>query len=162
MNNRLIMPGILFLLLIACNKDKFKTEPQVKVKSISPSSYISRSDVFTIKAEYTDEEGDLDSVLVVYKWYNGSTPVRPLNPSNIRDTFRFSWEQLNLPVKTREAQLQVQYEYFTSNLLNQNVVSFSDVPTLRDTTATFGLILIDKAGHRSNYSETEKVRLQEQ
>lgn len=161
MKNRLILSGIILLLLIGCSKDKFKTEPQVEVKSISPS-YISRGNVFSIKAKYTDDEGDLDSILIVYKWYNGSTPVRPLSPGNLRDTLRFSWETLTLPADTREADLQVQYEYFTSNLLSQGIRSFSDVPTVRDTTATFGLILIDKAGHRSNYSESEKIRLQEQ
>jgi len=161
MKYALLLIALVAAVMTACNKDKFKTEPQVEVKSISPKN-ISRSDVFTIKAEYTDDEGDLDSVLLVYKWYNGNTPVRPPNSANPNDTIRFSFASLSLPAKTREADMQIQYEYQTNNLLSQNILSFTIVPTVRDTTATFGLILKDKAGHRSNYSESEKVRLQKQ
>jgi hypothetical protein len=161
MKYSLLLIIVVAAVLIACNKDKFKTEPQVELKSISPTS-IFRSDVFTIKAEYTDEEGDLDSLLIVYKWYDGNTAVRPPNSANPNDTIRLSFATLSLPAKTREAEMQIQYEYQTSNLLAQGILSFTNVPTIRDTTATFGLILKDKAGHRSNYSESEKVRLQKQ
>ncbi|MGQ0739906.1 MAG: hypothetical protein ACT4OJ_12680 [Bacteroidota bacterium] len=161
MKYSLLLIAVLAVAVLACNKDKFKTEPQVEVKSISPTSIV-RSDVFTIKAEYTDDEGDLDSILLVYKWYNGNTPVRPPNAANPNDTIRFSFASLSLPAKTREADMQIQYEYQTNNLLAQGILSFTNVPSIRDTTATFGLILKDKAGHRSNYSESEKVRLQKQ
>lgn len=161
MKYSLLLIVVIAAVITACNKDKFKTEPQVELKSISPTA-IFRSDVFTIKAEYTDEEGDLDSVLIVYKWYNGNTAVRPPNNTNPNDTIRLSFASLSLPAKTREAEMQIQYEYQTSNLLSQGILSFTNVPTIRDTTASFGLILKDKAGHRSNYSESEKVRLQKQ
>ena len=161
MKYSLLLIAVIAAMITACNKDKFKTEPQVDLKSISPTDII-RSDVFTIKAEYTDEEGDLDSVLIVYKWYNGDIAVRPPNNANPNDTIRLSFATLSLPAKTREAEMQIQYEYQTSNLLSQGILSFTNVPTIRDTTATFGLILKDKAGHRSNYSESEKVRLQKQ
>ncbi len=137
----------LFVLSNACNKDKFKTEPQVEINSISPS-VLNSGDVLTLKGSYTDDEGDIDSILIVYKWYNGSTPI-PV------DTGRFAFSRLNVPAKTREAEIMLQYEYNTNNI--PQLVPLSGV--IRDTTATFGLILKDQEGHRSNYAESDKIRL---
>ncbi len=132
----------------ACNKDKFKTEPQVEIKSISPGT-VSSGDIISVKGKYTDNEGDLDSVLLIYKWFNNTTTVR-------NDTFRFNFANLGLPDKVRDADIQVLLEYNTQN--QANMVSLAGV-SLRDTTASFGMLLIDKAGHRSNYSESGKIRL---
>lgn len=143
-----LLPALLLVLILSCSKDKFKTEPQVEVKSISPNTLISGG-VLNVKGKYTDDEGDLDSVLVIYKWYNGVAAVKA-------DTFRYSFAGLDLPVKTRQADIEITYEYNTINI--QNLVKLSGL-AIRDTTATFGLILKDKAGHRSNYSESDKIRI---
>ncbi|MBI5373739.1 MAG: hypothetical protein HZA79_17065 [Sphingobacteriales bacterium] len=139
---------LLTVLVIACNKDKFTTEPKVEVKSISPGT-VSSGDVISLRAKYTDDEGDLDSTYIVYKWYNGTTVV-------LADTFRFPIDALNLPPKLRQAEMFVEFEYNTNN--HPDLMPLSGV-SLRDTTASFGLILIDKAKHRSNYSESAKIRL---
>lgn len=148
MRYRFVLTLLVAAILFACNKDKFKTEPQVKIKSISPST-VFNGDVITIKGDYTDDEGDLDSVLIVYKWYNGATEI-PI------DTLRYTFARLNLPAKTRQADLQINFEYNTNNI--PDMVPLPGV-SLRDTTATFGLVLKDKAGQRSNYSESDKIRL---
>jgi hypothetical protein len=148
MKYSLLLAVVCLFLVTACNKDKFKTEPQVDIKSISPGTVFS-GNVISMKGKYTDDEGDLDSFLLVYKWYNNITIVR-------NDTFRFSFAGLNLPDKTREADLEVLLEYNTQN--QNNMISLSGVST-RDTTASFGVILKDKAGHRSNYAEWAKIRL---
>lgn len=132
----------------ACNKDKFKTEPQVEIRSISPGTVVN-GDVISLKGKYTDDEGDLDSLLLVYKWFNNTAIVR-------NDTFRFNFANLGLPDKVRDAEIQVLLEYNTQN--QNNMVSLAGV-SVRDTTASFGLLLIDKAGHRSNYAESGKIRL---
>lgn len=138
----------LMLLMAACNKDKFTTEPQVEVKSIQPST-VTNGAVLQLLADYTDNEGDLDSALVVYKWYNGN------NPSLIDTLIRFPFSRLNLPTNLRKAEMAVQFEYNTYN--QTNMLTLPGVT--RDTTATLGLILIDKTGNRSNYSESNKIRL---
>ena len=132
---------VLVVIATACNKDKFTTEPQVEVKSITPET--------VLKAKYTDDEGDLDSAYVVYKWYNGATVVKA-------DTFRYPYSILNLPSDLRRADIEVTFEYNTNN--NPDLVPLPGV-SVRDTTATFGLILIDKARHRSNYSESQPIRM---
>lgn len=142
-----ILTAALVIIAIACNKDKFTTIPQLKLKSISPST-LNSGDVLRVEGSYTDQEGDLDSVFFVYKWYNGTTPILAL------DTQRLAFESLNVPPKTKEADILLTFEYQTNNL---GLPILSGVN--RDTTATFGLILKDKAGNRSEYKESEKIRI---
>ena len=147
MKYRSLIAVLVLFLLAACNKDKFKTEPQVDIKSISPHTVYS-GDILNMKAKYTDDEGDLDSLFLVYKWYNNTTVVR-------NDTFRFAYSLLHLPANTREADFEITLEY---NTQNTDLVKLSGVSN-RDTTATFGVVLKDKAGHRSAYAEWDKIRL---
>jgi hypothetical protein len=134
------------LLVIACNKDKFTTTPQVEIESISPDN-VNSGNLIRVKGKYTDKEGDLDSALVIYKWYNNTTPTRI-------DTFRYSFADLNLPPKTIEADIELIFEY---NTFNTNFAKLGGVT--KDTTATFGMILKDKDSLRSNYSESARIRL---
>jgi hypothetical protein len=143
----LFILSALLLIIISCTKDKFTTEPQVTVKSISPSVVFS-GNVLTMKGKYTDLEGDIDSVLVVYKWYNGAVAVK-------KDTFRYLFSSLGVPAKTQQADINVTFEYNTNN--NPDLRFLPGVS--KDTTATLGLILKDKDSHKSNYSESSQIRL---
>lgn len=133
--------------ITGCDKDKFTTIPQVKIKSIRPNQ-VFNGDVITLKGEFTDQEGDIDSALIVYKWYNGATEI-PI------DTFRYTLENFDLPPKTRQADITVDFEYNTNNI---GIVTLPGVG-IRDTTAAFGLIFIDKANNRSSYVESDPIRL---
>lgn len=146
-----IITGLFLLTLIAlfsCKKNKFTTEPQVTVKSVEPGE-VSLGDVITVDAKFTDDEGDIDSVLIVLKYYDGDNVT-------FSDTTRNSLSGLGLPAKTREGDMSVQFDYGTNN---SGYPILSNSPVAKDTTATFGLILIDKAAHRSNLSESGKIRL---
>lgn len=148
------MKAILVLLVacsivfFACNKDKFTTAPQVSIKSISPKTVIS-GNIISLKGKYTDQEGDLDSVLIVYKWYNLTTAVK-------NDTFRYSFGNLNIPPNTKQADIQIDFQYNTSN--SSGYLTLPGV-SIRDTTATLGLVLIDKDSNRSAYAESDQIRL---
>jgi hypothetical protein len=147
MKTSLLLPAALLVIIISCSKDKFTTIPQVTVKSISPTT-VFKGDVITMKAKYTDKEGDIDTVFVIYKWYNGATVVK-------KDTFKYPFSTLNVPAKTQEADMEVTFEYHTNN--NPDLRFLPGVP--RDTTATLGLILKDKAANKSIYSESKPIRL---
>lgn len=147
MRSSLFVLFVLVVIAFACTKDKFTTEPQVTIKSISPAVVFS-GDIIVMKGKYTDLEGDIDTILVVYKWYNGATVVR-------NDTFRYPFSPLDVPPKTQEADMNVTFEYNTNN--NPDLRFLPGVS--KDTTASLGLILKDKASHRSNYSESDKIRL---
>ncbi|MES1219631.1 MAG: hypothetical protein ABUT20_29290 [Bacteroidota bacterium] len=141
---RIVLPAL--ILFAACNKDKFTTDPQVTVKSISPGE-VNQGNIIDLEAKFTDKEGDLDSALIVYKWYEGDS-------ATVIDTLRYSVESLNLPKKTPKGDISVQFEYGSNNT---GYLPFPSVS--KDTTSTFGLLLIDRASHRSNYSESSKIRL---
>lgn len=147
MKKSLFAAGALALILLACNKDKFTTKPQVKIKSISPTT-VTSGNILNLKGSYTDQEGDIDTVFVVYKWYNNTTATR------IDTMNRFAFSSLGVPTNTREAELQLVYEYNTQNT-GYDILSGVN----KDTTATLGIILKDKAGNRSDYVESEKFRL---
>jgi hypothetical protein len=148
MKNIFILLSALFIVIVACNKDKFTTEPQVKIKSISPTTAI-QGNLIQLKGSFTDDEGDLDSALIVHKWYNGDIVTR-------KDTIRdYILSNIPMPEGTRSAEFTISFLYGI----------FGDYPTLpatpvsKDTTATLGVIFIDKEKHRSNYAESEKIRL---
>lgn len=136
------------LLMAGCNKEKYTTVPQVSIESITPS-VASSGNVIELNGNYTDLEGDIDSALIVYKWYNGTAAVR-------KDTFRLGFGQLGVPAGVQRAELILQFEYNTNNY--PNLTKLPGV-SQRDTTAAFGLLLIDKQMNRSNYAESPTIRL---
>ncbi|MFM7672903.1 MAG: hypothetical protein ACKO6Q_09995 [Bacteroidota bacterium] len=148
MLRRIGLWGLFLTAAIGCQKDKYTTVPQVTIESISPAIASSGS-VIQVNGKYTDLEGDIDSALIVYKWYNGSTAVR-------KDTFRYGFVQLGIPAGVQRAELNLKFEYNTNNY-----PELTKLPGVsqRDTTAAFGLLLIDKAKNRSNYTESPTIRL---
>jgi hypothetical protein len=131
-------------LLSGCDKDKFTTEPQVKIKDIAPAD-VFQGDVIRLRGSFTDENGDIDSVFVVYKWYNDLVAVK-------HDTLRYGIDGLGIPNNTREGEVFVELGYGTP------VGSLGGTPVQKDTTVTFGLILLDKAKNRSSYAESDRIR----
>ncbi len=145
-----IIPSLLitiFVLAVGCSKDKFTTIPQVTINSISPST-VRSGDIIVVKGKYTDKEGDIDSVLIVRKFYNTTVATRT-------DTLeRILFSSIGAPEKTTEADIQLTFEYNTNNT---NYRFLSGVQ--KDTTATLGLLLIDKKSNRSEFKESAKIRL---
>lgn len=140
----------IFLLsvLFACSKDKFTSEPKVEIRSIQPAT-VYNGNVIRLLGSYTDEEGDVDSVYIVYKWFNGTTATR------IDTLMRFPTGRLGIPAQLRKSDIAVEFEYNTYN--QPNLLTLPGVT--KDTSATLGLILIDKTRKRSNYAESNKIRL---
>ena len=139
----------MLVLAIACNKDKYTTEPQLKFKNITPET-VNRGDLITFTTGFTDDEGDIDSIFIVQKWYSGST-------ATMIDTIKNNtYEQTTAPPNTRIGDMTIIFEYLTQNT---NYRTLTPSPSNRDTLATFGLVVKDKAGHRSNYAESGKILL---
>ena len=150
MKTNLVLVGALVsLLLVACEKDKFTTIPQVNVKSISPGT-VNQGDIISMQARFTDEEGDLDSVYVVLKWYAGNTVTR------VFDTLDYAFDNYSLPEKTRDGDVFVKFAY---GVIGTGFTPLQGSPVTKDTTAALGIVLIDKAKNRSEYQESDKIRL---
>jgi hypothetical protein len=139
---------LVLVVTTACNKDKFTTVPQLRITDISPATVVNRN-VIRIETKFTDQEGDLDSVLVVFKWYNGGTASR------VFDTLRNSVDNLGVPSKLRDGEVFIEYAYGTVD----GYLGLPGTPVAKDTTAAFGIVLKDKANNRSEYKETDQIRL---
>lgn len=148
MKRSFVLPLVLMAVAAACGKDKFKTEPQIESESISPETVFQGNAIY-YTGKYTDEEGDIDSVLVGYQWYNGTTAIKV-------DTFRYKFDRLGVPKGTRQAEITIGLLYNAQDP-NGNLLTLSGVN--KDTTASFTFVLIDKAKHRSNAAESKKIRL---
>jgi hypothetical protein len=65
---------LLLIAVAACNKDKFQTKPQIKYKS-SNTDIVPIGGILRVNLEFTDKEGDLDSVYVIRQRLNKKNPV---------------------------------------------------------------------------------------
>jgi hypothetical protein len=140
-----ILVLVVALGLFACSKDKFKTEPQVEIKSFGPDN-VTLGQLFTLRAIVRDKEGDTnDSVLLVRKLQT-NTSIRV-------DTLRRSVASFGAPEKsTIEIQAITSYGRLLDNYL------YVDAQTA-DRTIAYGVIVIDKAKHRSAYVESPTIIL---
>ena len=143
----LITTLIAATVFIACNKDKFTTVPQVKAKSVTPGIVI-KGQTINFISTFTDEEGDIqDSVLVVFKRFNGSTLLTT-------DTLRLKLNPGQIP-KSRKGDIIVKFGY--GELINGTYLI--NLERLVDKQASFGIVIKDNAGNRSNYAESDKITL---
>ena len=80
----IISISALFILIFACNKDKFETKPRLTVKSVS-DKLIPFNGSIDVTLEFTDKEGDVnDSIFVIRERINRRGPlVRPASPYKI-------------------------------------------------------------------------------
>jgi len=81
---KLVLYSTLCLILFAaCNKDKFQDKPTIEIKSINPTQVSAFSGSYSeINLEFTDKQGDLDSVFLYKMWLNsrGRTAQFPILP----------------------------------------------------------------------------------
>lgn len=86
MKTRISLIALIVFAVIACGKDRFQTEPQLKLKSRS-TDIVPVNGSLRIDIEYTDKEGDVtDSLLVVRERLNVRGPaVLPASPYGIPD-----------------------------------------------------------------------------
>ena len=132
--------------IVACNKEKFTTVPQVKAKSVKPVTVI-KGQTIAFTTSFTDDEGDIqDSVLVVFKRYNGTILLTA-------DTLRLRLDPGQIP-KARHGDIIVHFGY--GELITGTY--FINLETV-DRPAAFGIVIKDNAGNRSNYSESDKFIL---
>ena len=142
---------ILAIAFVSCNKNKFKTQPQVQITSFSPSQ-VYLGQIFKLKASVTDKEGDAtDSVLLVEKLYNISTNF-VLNT----DTLRFTVADFGVP-NNDQYEFEADFDY--GQIVDGTILASSDQTSV-DRNFTVGIIIRDKAGNKSDYVESDKIVLQ--
>ena len=143
---RILVFCVLLVAVFACNKDKFKTEPQVEIKSLSPSE-VRKGQLFSLRAVVRDKEGDIqDSVFLIRKRFDGPDLLTV-------DTLRFSINDFGFPDKS-EIEINAIFSYgeIRDNYIFENLEN-------QDRDFALGVIVKDKAGHRSEYVESKKIVL---
>lgn len=138
---------IVFLALVffstACNKGKFETTPQIKIKSVSTKN-VAFNQPLSIVFEFTDKEGDVsDSFFIVRQRLNAHDPVTmPALP-------------YPLPTypKTQKGEIDVNLDFQSELILALNPIRIpgSDPERNEPDTMVLKFIAKDKGGH---YSDT--------
>jgi len=142
--------AVLFF-IAACSKDKVESKPSIKVKSLSTNPVPLGGDL-SIELEFTDKEGDLQSIFVQKVRIN-----KRVVPT-VRDTFTLNISDFP---KKQDGNLQI-------NLFNQNqLISAQSPPTQVGSPTGFesdSLIirfaLKDKATNVSDTVATEVIAVQ--
>jgi hypothetical protein len=145
---RVILFGIVALVFVGCTKDKFKTEPQVEIKSLAPDE-VFNDGYFSLRALIRDKEGDLqDTITTVWKRYNIGDP----NPIS-SDTVRYSLASFGFPTSS-EIDFQMNFSY-AEDRPGYIFINLENA----DREFAIGLIVKDKAGHLSEFRESDKIVL---
>lgn len=143
---------ILFVVVVAlsaCSKGNFETKPTVTIDSFGPEEVFTGG-FFQLRATVTDKEGDLqDSVIIVRKRFNGTTLL------NTDSSKRVSLRGLGTPIKDR-IELLITFVY--GRLIPEFAVT-QDLEYNFDRNLRVGLIVVDNAGNRSDYVESEPILL---
>jgi hypothetical protein len=132
-----ILIAIFSLLFIACKKDKFTTEPQLKFKSVN-TDVVPKDGLLVFNLSFTDAQGDEDSLFMFKITSNCAA-------SNLKDS---SIMPSGLPhVKNQEADLIISYKNSSGDYYPYMDCS----PKCTDNdTCYFRFVLIDKAKNKSD------------
>jgi hypothetical protein len=63
---QLIILGLGALIFTACDKDKFQTQPQLKIESLN-YDFVPKNESLRVTLSFTDKEGDVDDTLYVVR-----------------------------------------------------------------------------------------------
>lgn len=137
--------------LVACSKDKFKTQPQVEIKEFGPDDEITLGETFTLRAIVRDKEGDLqDSVIFYHKTFNPATMALLSHDS----LTRYKLGDFGVPVND-QLEVQLRYSYGVDRPTAYKLYN----TVLQDRLLSIGIVVKDNAGHRSDYIESDKILL---
>ena len=135
-----LFAGILF----ACSKDKFQTKPQLRLKSVS-NKLVPVNGTLEVELEYTDKEGDVDSILVIRKQ---RLNIRPVSPT-VRDSLKFTVPEF--PNKDRgEISMVLNYQTHLIHAQSPLTIPNSNPAKREPDTLNLKFVLKDKAGNVSD------------
>jgi hypothetical protein len=141
----------LALLVLACSKNKFKTEPQVEIKSFGPE-VVTVGGTFALSAIVRDKEGDLQDTLILFEKRYDTTNVLLTTDSTKKYKLR------DLGVTSKNSELEVNFRYsYGPQILTPTYYTYAS--EFRNTRFAVGIVIKDNAGHRSEYVESGKILL---
>ena len=149
MQKLVLYSALSLILFVACSKDKFQDAPNVTIKSISPTQVPLQSSV-AIEMEYTDKQGDPDSVFLIKKRLN-SVQVPVLN------NFNLAFKLPDFPEKTK-GDIKITLTYNEYLVTAQKARNQPGAPNDKEPdTLVFKIVLKDKSGNVGDTVTTEKI-----
>ena len=140
---------IVAISLIACDKDKFQTVPQLKLKSRS-TDVVPLNGNLRLNIEYTDKEGDVsDSLIIVRQRLNKRGPIQLApSPYGIPD----------FPTMDKgEFEVTLAYQFGLIFALNPLRITGSNPPQNEIDTLRLKIVARDKAGNKSDTLVVDNV-----
>jgi hypothetical protein len=140
--------------LVACNKDKFQTKPQLKLKSVS-TDVVAFNSPIRFRIEFTDKEGDVQDSFFVRKIRLNKRAV----PTNL-DSF---WTLIPDFPNTDQGEfvLDLNYQSIISAINPPNVIG-SNPPVKESDSIILKFLAIDNAGNKSDTLTTKTIVVQRQ
>jgi hypothetical protein len=140
--NKLIIAGLALIALIACNKDKFQTKPQITIRDYS-SKEISQGGTLEVRLNYTDKEGDVGQGSFFGARLRQN--IRALNPTDNDqlDTLRYSLPEMP-DIDKGVIVMKLDYNFLKESLTENDTIVFK-------------IAIKDRAGNASDTLTTDKL-----
>ena len=139
---RIFVFCVLTLAIIACNKDKVESQPHLKFKSFN-NDVVALNESLRVTLDFTDQEGDLDSVFVTRERLNKRS-----GPSYVE----FPYGSIPEFGKQNRGELQLDFNVGQDIAFNLPAISIpgSNPPANEPDTLQLRFYVKDKAGHTSD------------
>lgn len=149
MQKLFIYSTLSLVLIAACSKDKFETKPTIEIKSLS-STQIPLQAPLQIDLEFTDKQGDLDSVCL-YKVRVNSV-VKTERKANV-----FEWKLPTFPEKSKGT-IRAPFDYNNDLVAAVTPSTQTDAPNgYEPDTIIFKIVVKDKSGNVSDTAVTDRI-----
>ena len=148
MQKLVLYSAIVVTVLLACSKDKYENKPNIKIKSIDPTQ-AALNQSMSIRLEFTDKQGDLDTVWVKKERVN--TVQVATNP------LLLAYQLPDFPEKTK-GEIQLTLDYNTALITAVSPRNQQGAPNNKEPdTLILKFIVKDKAGNISDTIASDKV-----
>ena len=134
---------LITFILSSCSKDKFNTNPAIKLESVNTTDLFQGQQLRFILS-FTDKEGDV----------SGSVYVEKIEPTCAGSNFQQAYIVPDFPsTNNQKGELTVTFGYDVSGLSNISP------KCMRNDTAVFRFALVDKAMNTSDTIESPQIIL---
>ena len=140
--NKLLLAGLAAILLLACNKDKFQTKPQITISDYN-SKEISQGDELEVRLNYTDKEGDVgQGSFFGARLRQNKRPLAGSDNDQL-DTLRYSLPEMP-NIDKGVIVMKLDYNFLKESLTENDTV-------------VFRIAIKDRGGNASDTLTTDKI-----
>lgn len=136
------MAGLVLVVLIACNKDKFQTKPQITIKEYN-SKEISPGGELEVRLNYTDKEGDVGQGSFFGARLRQNARLLTPTDNDQLDTLRYSLPEMP-DIDKGVIVMKLDYNFLKESLTENDTI-------------VFRIAIKDRGGNASDTLTTDKL-----